>query len=92
MPDALRKFLLVLSAIVIAGAITYYPWMLLGELTGSEGYAYFLTSIFWAPSALVLGLLAGFLFAFCLWPRKSKAKTGRTNDTSHKPGPPSIEA
>jgi hypothetical protein len=69
----LKKLLLVVVALGIAAAVTYYPWTLLGDMPGNEGYAYFLASVVWAPAMLVLGVVAGFVFAWVLWPRKQKA-------------------
>lgn len=72
------KIGLVLAAILIAAFITYLPWTRLDELPGSEGYAYFLLSIVWAPIALLAGIFAGVMFAFMLWPKQPK--TPRAKD------------
>ena len=72
MPTLLKKLLLTAGALLIAGAVSYYPWTYLDELPGNAGYVYFMTSIFWAPAAVLFGVVAGFLFAFALWPRKPK--------------------
>ena len=80
MPPMTRKILLVLGALLIASAITYYPWTLLDRFPGSAGYAYFLSAVIWAPSALLIGLGVGFVFPFLLWPRKPVVKPPETMD------------
>lgn len=75
MSSGFRKFLLVLGALLVAGSITYYPWTYMDDFTGATSTFYGLTAIFWAPSALLAGLLAGFFFAFALWPRRPKGPT-----------------
>lgn len=92
MSPAFRKLLLVIGAMLIAGAIAYYPWMYIDDFTGAASTVYMLTSIYWAPAALVLGVVNGALFACLLWPRKPKADAGTGSETGPSPGPPSIEA
>ncbi|MEO6065954.1 MAG: hypothetical protein ABIP49_09280 [Lysobacterales bacterium] len=87
MTSGFRKFLLVPGALLIAGAITYYPWTCMDDFTGAASTFYGLTALFWAPGFLIAGLLTGFLFAFTLWPRKPKVLT-KADHT----GPSSIEA
>jgi len=73
MPSILRKTLLVVGAILIAAAITVFPWLLLERTTGEISSLFGMTAILWAPLALIAGIVAGILFAFLLWPRRASA-------------------
>lgn len=83
MSNGFRKLLLVLAAALIAAAITIYPWTYWDEFTHEASTVYFMSSLVWAPAMLVIGLLAGFLFAFALWPRKPRSPPAKADtDTS----------
>ena len=73
MPSMLRKMLLFAGALLIAAAITWFPWLLLARTTGEISSLFGMTAILWAPLALIVGILAGILFAFFLWPRQTSA-------------------
>ena len=83
MLPALRKFLLIVAACVIAAGITYYPWTYMARLTGAASSFYGMTSVVWAPVALVLGVAAGILFAYALWPRKPMPQLPISNSRDH---------
>jgi hypothetical protein len=49
-----------------------YPWTYIDEFTGAASSFYGMTSLIWAPSAAIIGILAGTLFAYALWPLRPK--------------------
>jgi nitrate reductase gamma subunit len=68
----IRKLLLVLAALGIAGGLTVLPWFLLFYvIPDSLSNFWGMTAILWAPLALVVGVAAGSLFAFMFWPRNT---------------------
>lgn len=69
MSPVLRKFVLVLGAILVAAGITYLPWLILFRLPDSVSTFWGMTAILWALLFLVLGIVAGCFLAFALWPR-----------------------
>ena len=91
MLSIIRKFSLVLGAMLIAAAITYYPWTYLDEFTGSASSVYGMSALLWAPCALFIGVGAGFAFAFALWPRRAKPRRP-TPPAEADRGPSSFEA
>jgi heme/copper-type cytochrome/quinol oxidase subunit 2 len=82
MSNGLRKCLLVVVAIIMAAGITYYPWTLMDRWTGTASTVYGMSSLLWAPAALIIGIVAGFCFAFAFWPRKSKEPRPGTGSSS----------
>jgi hypothetical protein len=70
MSFSIRKLLLVLAALGIAGGLTLLPWLLLFYvIPDSLSNFWGMTAILWAPLALVVGVAAGGLFALMFWPR-----------------------
>ncbi|WP_269532683.1 hypothetical protein [Chitinimonas sp. BJYL2] len=71
MTTFVRKALLILVALGIACGLTLLPWFLLFHvIPDSLSNIWGMTAILWAPLALLLGVAAGGLFAFMLWPRQ----------------------
>ena len=72
MSFSIRKLLLVLAAMGIASGLTLLPWFLLFHvIPDSESNFWGMTAILWAPLALLVGVAAGCLFAYTLWPRNT---------------------
>lgn len=70
MTFSIHKALLFLAALGIACGVTVLPWFLLFHVVpDSMSNFWGMTAILWAPLALVLGVAAGCLFVYMLWPR-----------------------
>ena len=69
MPAVLRKLLLLAGAVLLAAAITYFPWWILWNIQAEWSTLYRMSAILWAPLALIAGLGAGAMFAWFFWPR-----------------------
>lgn len=68
MSPGARKILVVIGGLLVAAGVTYFPWLYWDHAEGSLGTLYGFTMTFWAPTALIAGLIAGVVFARKLWP------------------------
>lgn len=74
MSPSLRRFIAILGGLLIAAGITWYPWTYWDDLEGNLSAIYGMSAMIWAPAAFIVGVVAGLMFAFALWPRRQGGK------------------
>lgn len=74
MSPSFRRFIAILGGLLIAAAITCFPWTYWDKLEGSISAVYGMSAMIWAPTALILGVAAGLMFGFTIWPRRPRRK------------------
>lgn len=74
MSPPFRRFIAILGGLLIAAGITWYPWTYWDDLEGNLSAVYGMSAMIWAPAALIVGVGAGLMFAFAVWPRRHGAK------------------
>ena len=72
MANAMFKLGLIIGGLLIAAAVTVYPWTYWDDFTGGASSVYGMSALLWAPAALIIGVAAGSTFVVLLWPRKRK--------------------
>jgi hypothetical protein len=70
MSPGFRKFVSVFGGLLIAGLVTCLPWSYRNRIPSDADTFFWMTSILWAPTFLILGVAAGICFGIAMWPRK----------------------